>query len=65
MTAQQKPAEAHRSAGLVVVGPRVCPRHSLAVHPAERRTAAAAGAGGLCDAARCFPAASGDAAPRG
>lgn len=37
----------------------------LAVHPAERHTTAAAGADGLYDAARCFPAASDDAAPRG
>lgn len=36
----------------------------LAVHPAERHTAAGAGVGELYDAARCFPAASGDAAPR-
>lgn len=37
----------------------------LVVHPAERHTAEAVGGGGLCDAARCFPAASGDAAPHG
>lgn len=43
----------------------ICMRRLLAVHPAERHTAAGAGAGEPCDAARCFPAASGDAAPRG
>lgn len=37
----------------------------LAAHPAERHTAAAFGVGGLCDAAKCFPAASDDAAPHG
>lgn len=36
-----------------------------AAHPAEKHTVAAVGAGGLCDAARCFPAASGGAEPRG
>ena len=43
----------------------VCMYHLLAEHLAERHTAAGAGAGELCDAARCFPAASGDAAPHG
>lgn len=43
----------------------VCIRRLLAARPAERHTAAGAGAGELCDAARCFRAASGDAAPRG
>lgn len=37
----------------------------LAERPAERHTAVGAGADELCDAARCFLAASGDAAPRG
>lgn len=34
-------------------------------HLAERHRAAGAGAAALCGAARCFPAVSGDAAPRG
>lgn len=34
-------------------------------HPAERHTAADAGAGELCGAARCSPAASGDAVLHG
>lgn len=43
----------------------MCMRLLLVAHPAERHTAAVAGATALCDAARCFPAASGDAEPRG
>ena len=43
----------------------ICMRLLLAVHPAERHTAAVAGATGLCDAARYFLVASGDAEPRG
>lgn len=43
----------------------VCTHFLLAVHPAERHTAAGADADGLCDAARCFPVAFDDATPHG